>query len=896
MMGKNFKHNAFTIVLMFFALLMPCVANAQLQITPGSSLTGWTPDSLVRNVMLGQGVDISNVRFNGSSTSINCNGVGKFTTGNTPTTLGMSEGIILSASAMSYIVPNGSGTTHNCPIYSDADLINTVHSWGNSYSVNNQSVLEFDFIPKSDTIKFRFVFASEEYYGFECSEFNDIFAFFLQGPNPNGGTYNQKNIALVPGTDTAITISTINGGQSYGSESPCCLNFAQYFVAHPTFLNSSLDGMTVVLTAQAAVIPCQNYHLKMCVANVSDQSLPSCVFLEANSLSSNGISFTFDNPSNPQNPSDLYEGCMAIINLERPQAMPVPTPIDVFYDATSTALNGTDFEMKNSVYYFPADTTRATYTILPYKDGEIEGTESVMFRFRTYETCPADTVQFNILDVLPMTCTITRDTLTSETFSTILTADIQGGMPNCAIEWKNLENGQMRYGQSINIPTSPDSRWALYVHDSCYNYGFDTMLVGIRRQFAYPYKDTIICANEPLDLYMRFLYTDMNDSCVWYRGTETTPFELKNDTVHLTPSESAMYYIHSYITWNGQIWEDVDSIRVIVVPLPETHVSASSDRICEGSSTTLSGNGSYKYSWDGGETFATTSTFTYMPDTTTMFVLYGLTAGAECYGKDSILITVDTIPDIILGDGGGVCGGEEAELTVTTTAESFTWTANPADPTLGGQEHRALIIVNPASTTVYTVNAVNGVCTNSESVTVAVEPMPVAVGEVTPRTVSLGQMEAVFSDHSLHSTTRRWEFPDGATSELPEVSYIVPDDVDSINVRLWAYNPYACFDTTTVTVYVDHTTIWVPNAFTPEESTNNTFLVKMNDVQRYHLFIYDRHGALVFESYNPEEPWNGTGKNGQKCPQGVYTYLISCHKITYPFDQIIRKGTVVLIR
>lgn len=129
-----------------------------------------------------------------------------------------------------------------------------------------------------------------------------------------------------------------------------------------------------------------------------------------------------------------------------------------------------------------------------------------------------------------------------------------------------------------------------------------------------------------------------------------------------------------------------------------------------------------------------------------------------------------------------------------------------------------------------------------------------------------------------------------------EVSYIVPDDVDSVNVMLWAYNPYMCFDTTTITVYVDHTTLWIPNAFTPEESTNNTFLVKMNDIQRYHIFIYDRRGQLVFESYDPEQAWDGKAQNGEKCPQGVYTYLISCHKITYPFDQIVRKGTVVLIR
>ena len=72
--------------------------------------------------------------------------------------------------------------------------------------------------------------------------------------------------------------------------------------------------------------------------------------------------------------------------------------------------------------------------------------------------------------------------------------------------------------------------------------------------------------------------------------------------------------------------------------------------------------------------------------------------------------------------------------------------------------------------------------------------------------------------------------------------------------------------------------------------------VKYNDIQRFHILIYDRRGQLVFESYDPEKSWDGKYQNGKKCPQGVYTYIISCHKITYPYDQIISKGTVLLLR
>ena len=49
-------------------------------------------------------------------------------------------------------------------------------SWG----VNNVTVLEFDFIPNSDTITFRYVFGSQEYFAFENTQYNLHFLLHLQ--------------------------------------------------------------------------------------------------------------------------------------------------------------------------------------------------------------------------------------------------------------------------------------------------------------------------------------------------------------------------------------------------------------------------------------------------------------------------------------------------------------------------------------------------------------------------------------------------------------------------------------------------------------------------------------------------------------------------------------------
>ena len=899
MNGKNMRISVFAVVAAMVMALTPNIVSAQLLVTHGTSL-GMTPDSLVRSVLVGEGVEVSNVKFNNSLGTINCNAIGTFSTGGNPTNIGLSSGIIIGTGDVNFAVgPNNTGGGNgndgaaSCVSQQCAPLINDATN-----TTYNCSVLEFDFKPRSDSIKFRYVFASEEYPEYVCANVNDIFAFYISGPNPNGGNYANFNMARVPVTHDVISINTVNGGYSGTPPSGCITSNSQYYVDNTSGATIQYDGFTTVMTAEAKVMPCQTYHLIMAIADVGDAVWDSGVFLEANSLTSNAISFNFDNSVNPIAPSDLYEGCQARVVMTRPYQTSTPTMINVRVQGDVS--NGVDFEIWNDQFAFPPNSDTLIKILAPYQDGISEGTNGVEFaRFVMWAEngCEySDTMEFNIVDTEPLEVRIERDTLTSSTTNIQLRAAITGGMPNRTITWTNLldPTAQQRTGQTITVSTFHDMRWLVEVMDACGNFGSDTMLVGVRHDFArlFPSPDTTICATEPIELTVRGA-----DSCVWYISGQTQPFSTSGDSVlQLSPLETVRYVVHSFKWWNNQYWEDVDSMVCVVVPMPTVSVTTGTPRICEGSSVMITATGTNKYSWDGGVTFVDAATHTYNPDTTTEYIIYGLTAGAECYGRDTIVITVDTIPDIVIDDGGGVCGGEDAELNVVTTAESFVWSAVPADPSLSGQETRSHIIVNPSSTTVYTVNAVNGVCSNSAQTTVAVEPQPVAIGEVTPRTVSLGTMEAVFTDKSEHATTRRWEFPDGVVKTEREVTYIVPDDVDSINVLLWAFNPYMCFDTTTVTVYVDHTTLWVPNAFTPEESTNNKFLVKMNDIQRYHIFIYDRRGQLVFESYDPEMPWDGNAQNGKKCPQGVYTYLISCHKITYPFEQIVRKGTVVLLR
>ena len=131
-------------------------------------------------------------------------------------------------------------------------------------------------------MKFNYVFASEEYLDFVNSTYNDVFAFFISGPgitgpysSPAGFPGGAINIAEVPNSSPSlpITISTVND----------TLN-SQYYNYDTLGIVSAFNGFTDVFTAQVAVIPCNVYHIKLAIADGSDDSYDSGVFFEAGSF------------------------------------------------------------------------------------------------------------------------------------------------------------------------------------------------------------------------------------------------------------------------------------------------------------------------------------------------------------------------------------------------------------------------------------------------------------------------------------------------------------------------------------------------------------------------------------------------------------------------------------
>ncbi len=266
------------------------------QISVSNSNPYNSPEYLITEILLD--ADAGTIADNVVLTNGLINQIGYFNA--TSSNLGIEEGVILSTGGIELAIPGGDDDLSGLD-YQEPDLLTAMDEIGmGSFSLANTIVLEFDFVAGDDLVEFEYVFASKEYPDYTCSQFNDIFGFFLSGPGINGPYLNNGiNIALVPDpaqpgefTTTPVTINTINTGfpSTDYDESGCgdidanWQAYSVFFVSNPSESTVGFPGFTTILTAQAELICSETYHIKLAIADVSDGVLNSAVFLKKGSF------------------------------------------------------------------------------------------------------------------------------------------------------------------------------------------------------------------------------------------------------------------------------------------------------------------------------------------------------------------------------------------------------------------------------------------------------------------------------------------------------------------------------------------------------------------------------------------------------------------------------------
>ena len=234
-----------------------------------------TAQQLVENVLINSPcAGVSNFSVSGANFGTGQNSYGYFTAGTSG--FPFSDGIVLSTSkAISTQGPNNSVLSDNASGWNgDSDLEQAL----SISNTSNATILEFDFTPLTSKVSFDYLFASEEYYGSSTCRYSDGFAFLLKIV---GSTTPYQNLALVPNTTIPVKVTTVHPDIPgvCGPENP------SYF---GSFNNVNwpinFNGQTIIMTANATVIPGTVYHIKLVIADETNPQYDSAIFLGGGSF------------------------------------------------------------------------------------------------------------------------------------------------------------------------------------------------------------------------------------------------------------------------------------------------------------------------------------------------------------------------------------------------------------------------------------------------------------------------------------------------------------------------------------------------------------------------------------------------------------------------------------
>jgi hypothetical protein len=140
----------------------------------------------------------------------------------------------------------------------------------------NATSIEFDIVSISSQLQFNYLLASEEYFGINPCQLSDGFAFLIK---ETGSPLPYQNIAVVPGTTTPVNTNTIHD-EIFGV---CAAQNDQYFDGYNVG-DTNYNGRTTVLTAETTITPYVQYHIKLVIADQTDGTFDSAVFIEGNSF------------------------------------------------------------------------------------------------------------------------------------------------------------------------------------------------------------------------------------------------------------------------------------------------------------------------------------------------------------------------------------------------------------------------------------------------------------------------------------------------------------------------------------------------------------------------------------------------------------------------------------
>jgi len=228
--------------------------------------------------------------------------------------------------------------------------------------------------------------------------------------------------------------------------------------------------------------------------------------------------------------------------------------------------------------------------------------------------------------------------------------------------------------------------------------------------------DTTICTGKTISLNSG---TTGGNAPLSYSWTPVTGLSCVNCvSPSVTPGSTKKYYV-TVADSNG--CSRTDSVNVKVNPLPA--INAGADKtICFNSTTTLTARGGAAYVWSPatGLSCDSCSNPTASPASTTTYIVTG-TDTNSCVNTDTVIVRVNTLPNVSAGPDKTICRNGSATL-VATGAPTYSWS-----PTTGlSCSTCSSPVASPTTTTTYVVKGTDtNNCVNTDTVLVKVNQLPI---------------------------------------------------------------------------------------------------------------------------------------------------------------------------
>jgi gliding motility-associated-like protein len=543
--------------------------------------------SLIQDVFIGGDCfEIQNASFIG-----NANGIGAFSNGGT--SIGLDDGVIISTGNITNAPgPNNQGGAGNAlGTGSHPDLAALANA-----QVFDATGISFQFTPTVPQIFFNYVFASEEYCEYVGAGFNDVFGFFISGPGINGGfLLNGENIAVIPGTTTAVAIDEVNHVSNTG-----------FFVGNSGTCNSTFnmddiqfDGFTTLLTAVANVMPCENYNIRLLIGDAGDAIFDSAVFLEANSFSAGGAS-AGEAISPTTGINVTYEACSdGYFVLQAAGDINTDREIDFNIAPFGTATPGVDYIPFPTSVTIPAGQTEIIIPITVIPDNIIEGQETIVLELQNSCSCSGTYIELIIEDVPPLSVEA-FDIELCDGLPGQLDAIAFGGLPGYNYSWSDGSSGE-----TISVSPTTSTTYAVTVTDECGSSAVTTANVIVNP----PASAQMVGGGEfcgadiATDIYITFGGTGPWLFSYSLDGEFQEPIYTEENPYILTVSEPGFYFPESVISTISLCEGTVEGL--VFIEISEFDIDVEEDQIsCPGEDdgainvTAMNGVTPYGYSWE----------------------------------------------------------------------------------------------------------------------------------------------------------------------------------------------------------------------------------------------------------------------------------------------------------